>query len=133
MSSVFPIGRLGWFLYHPLHLCVDIVVVGGLYYQCGRHASAWRFIRMGLVFILMAFTAWLLDMFFCDAVREWHLHAYGWHLLALAAITCLHIALAVQICLQNGRPTCRIFGLTIRLRDGDESRRVSSCPKGAGR
>lgn len=109
--------KLGWFLYHPLHLVVDIVVVSGLYVQCGKHASAWRFIRLGLILILIAFSAWLLDMFHCDAVRGWHLHAFGWHFFALGAITCLHIALAMQICIQNKRDTCRIFGLTLPLRD----------------
>lgn len=100
--------NIGWALYHPLHVMVDIVVVYTLWSKfkalsVGKSLSyGMRLLIRGLVLIIIAFGCWLLDMFWCDTFQFLYLHAFGWHLLSGLAILHLHIALSTLIAMENG-------------------------------
>jgi len=93
---------LGWALYHPLHACVDVVLVRKLWLQTQDSPQIQRYIKLGVTSIFLALVCWLLDMFACDAVQAYYLHAFGWHFLSCAAITYMHLAVALMLCRQHG-------------------------------
>lgn len=105
--------QVGWAAYHPLHVLVDIVVVVGLYRQGNTCKRTLLCFQYGLGLILASVVCWLGDMFMCDMTQALHLHALGWHMLSSAAIACLHIGLAVQICRQNKRSGVRFLGFDV--------------------
>lgn len=110
--------KLGWFLYHPLHTCVDLVIVYNLFrrvkYEYDSPIGV-RLLLSGLTFIFLAFFFWLLDFFYCDIFGNYYLHAFGWHLLSGIAMAHLHVALAVFICLENGETSLKLTFLNVQL------------------
>ena len=102
---------LGWAAYHPLHSCVDVVIVWSLIQQARGSPAVVRWALRGVACIAGAFVFWAMDFWGCAWSRPYHLHAYGWHLGSCAAIGCLHVALAVQACRARKRESLRLaFG-----------------------
>merc|ERR1712083_1103441 len=101
-------GTIGWALYHPLHVMVDIVVVYTLYSKymalsVGKDSSfGIQLLVRGLVLIGIAFGSWLLDMFWCDTFQSLYLHAFGWHIFSGLSIFHLHVALACLVAMEHG-------------------------------
>merc|ERR1711971_1239015 len=100
---------IGWALYHPLHVLVDICIVYTLYRKymllsVGKDSSfGIQLLLRGLVLIAIAFGAWLLDMFYCDIFQHYYLHAFGWHIFSGLSIFHLHVAVACLITMENGK------------------------------
>ena len=98
---------IGWALYHPLHVIVDIIVVYTLYskYMMLTNGNTTSFgigvLIRGLKLIFFAFFCWLLDFFMCHTFYYLYLHAFGWHIFSGLAIFHLHVALAALIAMEN--------------------------------
>lgn len=107
-----------WMLYHPCHGCVDVAVVVGVVREARAQRLRHTFVRalvIGLAAIALGLAAWGLDMFACEAVQSWRLHAWGWHVLAATAIAALHFCFALLLAKRNKRETLRLFGRTFNV------------------
>ncbi len=111
--------KLGWALYHPLHVSVSVATVGFLWTDAVRaeDVRCMRWLKLGIFFIIVGFTCWLVDMFACAFMLSLHLHlhAFGWHLFSAASIGCLHCAMACHVCRVEGIgiDDCTIAGVRV--------------------
>ena len=107
-----------WMLYHPAHGVVDIAVVLGATSEALRAGLTRTFVKvlaLGMGCIVVALTGWCLDMFMCDSMKFYYLHAYGWHLFAALAIACLHIELGLLLSRRAGRTTLECCGFVLSV------------------
>lgn len=109
--------EVGWLLYHPAHTAVDLLVVYGVYVEAVStgQLDTQKCVKWGLGLIAVAGTAWGIDFVHCDATQHLHLHAYGWHFFSCAAITMLHIALALILLRRDNQAELPILFAKFKL------------------